>query len=76
VRPSDRNVVNNTPDKKKTDEKKRGEMSDVLRVRFEWLGVRTSVMVTHLECVVGASCLINLRLDGVFLGELEVENDL
>jgi hypothetical protein len=54
-------------------------MSDVLRVQFGLLRVRASVeggMVTHLECVVSASCLINLRLDGVFLGELKVENDL
>src|SRR6266702_1778718 len=32
--------------------------------------------VTHLEVVAGASCLIDLRQDGILLGELEVENNL
>jgi hypothetical protein len=33
-------------------------------------------MVTHLEGVASTPCLINLRLDRVLLGKLEVENDL
>lgn len=33
-------------------------------------------MVTHLKGVASTPCLINLRLDRVLLGKLEVENDL
>ena len=33
-------------------------------------------MVTHLKSVASTSCLIDLRQNGILLGELKVENDL